>query len=94
VDGCGDVWTLRGVDSEVFDGAGTAFELAGIYGIMVTQSAGGGTLEGGHEFVCATPEICEDLADLVPDWTERYDLSFEVGASPGAPLILSEIAVL
>lgn len=91
LDGCGDVWTLRSVESETFDGAGVSFALDGLYDVMITPAKGGGTLQGGHPFVCASTEVCDIVATITPDWAKAYDLDLEIGAAVGDPLILTAI---
>jgi hypothetical protein len=87
VDGCGDIWTLRSIESSVFDSAGVAFELPGVWGSFIEVGTGGGTVLG-EAFVCGSTEVCDELALLVSDGSLNYRLSMQVGAAEGDPLVL------
>lgn len=91
VDGCGDIWTLLSVDTQTFDGAGAAFELVGLYDVMIDSTEMGGVLGGSHAFVCASSEVCAKVAKVIPEWAHAYTLDMRIGAAPGDPLILESI---
>lgn len=91
VDGCGDKYGLVAIDAQTFDGGGVAFELVGIYGALLTPAEGGGTLAGGHAFLCDSVKVCEELAAIPTDWSTTWTLSMRNPDVAGAPLWLVSI---
>lgn len=89
VDGCGDVWTLVGVDDEVFDGGGLAFALDGVWTSHVVVDGDGGTL-GGYAYTCADAAVCAAL-DAAMAAGGDLDLQLRIGAAAGAPLVLEGV---